>query len=131
MIFNQKTVLGLVVAAAAFAPSAFGQGTAIQIETQEVTAEDPVADLVGANMIVRSIKLTAGGDEFDGAALKLRDELGEALGRLLGVDLGLTLGEPLRTTLELKVGPELGSALGIPVVPAQGDPLGPALGLEL
>jgi hypothetical protein len=50
MMLNPKTVLGLVAAAAAFAPSAFGQGTVIvlvQTGDDGIVKEDLVEELIG------------------------------------------------------------------------------------
>jgi hypothetical protein len=57
MMFNQKTVLGLVVAAA-LAPSACGQGIMID---SDVTAMDLVEELLGRGVEFRNAILTAGG----------------------------------------------------------------------
>jgi hypothetical protein len=51
LMFNHKTVLGLVVAAAALVPSAFGQ--AITVNT-DVTAVDLIAALVGPGVTVQN-----------------------------------------------------------------------------
>jgi hypothetical protein len=64
MMFNQKTVLGLVVAAAAFAPSAFGQGTGVvlvQTGDDGINVNDLVEELIGdSNVLLRNAKLTGG-----------------------------------------------------------------------
>jgi hypothetical protein len=60
MMFNHKTVLGLV-AAAAFAPSTVA-GVGITIDTS-VTGEDLVAALIGPGVMVKNIVLTTGGDK--------------------------------------------------------------------